>query len=39
VEKWIGNYKTGIPLIVRYNQGKPNDSVLFENEQGWGEAV
>jgi Protein of unknown function (DUF3592) len=39
VEKWIGNYKTGIPLTIRYNPGKPKDSVLFENEQGWGEAV
>jgi Protein of unknown function (DUF3592) len=32
-DKWIGRYKNGLPLTVRYDPSKAKDSVLFEKEQ------
>jgi hypothetical protein len=34
-EKWIGNYRSDVPLIVRYNPNKARDSVVLEEEQTW----
>jgi hypothetical protein len=34
-EKWIGNYRSDVPLIVRYNPDKAGDSVVLEEEQTW----
>jgi hypothetical protein len=28
LEKWTGGYSEGQPVVVRYNPGRPNDSVL-----------
>ena len=33
-EKWIGSYRSDLPLTPRYNPAKPRDSVLFDNDQG-----
>jgi hypothetical protein len=32
-DKWIANFTSGLPLTVRYNPGKADDSVIFEAEQ------
>jgi hypothetical protein len=34
-EKWIGNYNCGVVVTIRYDPGKPKDSVLFESDQAW----
>ncbi len=34
-EKWMSNYRSEVPLLVRYNPGKAKDSVVFEDEQTW----
>jgi hypothetical protein len=32
-ERWIGRYRDGSPLAIRYNPSNAKDSVLFEDEQ------
>jgi hypothetical protein len=32
-DKWVGNYKNGLPLTVRYNPKNSKDSVLLESDQ------
>jgi hypothetical protein len=32
-EKWIGRYAGDVPLTIRYNPAKVQDSVFFEKEQ------